>query len=134
MQTSRKPPSQRQLKVGEEIRHALSEIFIRGDFYDPETNSAITVTISEVRISPDLSNATAFVMPLGGKDLTNTMNSLEKLSPKIRSLVSKKVRLRRVPSIYFKLDDSFIKANEINDLLNKPDVKADVQKDQSKEQ
>jgi ribosome-binding factor A len=123
-----KPPSQRQLKVGEELRHALSDIFMRGDFYDPKTLETITVTISEVSISPDLGNATVYVMPLGGANMDKTMERLEVLAPKIRSMIAKKIQLRRLPELYFKLDDSFIRAHEMNNLFNKDTVKEDLAK------
>ncbi len=124
-----KMPSQRQLKVGEELRHALSDIFVRGDFYDPDTRETITVTISEVSISPDLANATVYVMPLGGKNTDKTVDHLRRLSPRIRGLISKKVHLRRMPQLYFKLDESFIRASEMSELLNKSTVKMDIERE-----
>ena len=86
------PPSQRQLKVGEELRHALSDIFIREDFYTAE-GKTLKVTVSEVRISPDLKNATVFVMPLGGKDLEKTLSALKELALEIRHHLKKRILL-----------------------------------------
>lgn len=123
---SKKPPSQRQLKVGEELRHGLSEIFMREDFYDPDTKKTILVTVSEVRISPDLRDATVYVMPLGGENKEKTMASLHNIAPLIRSMVGKKIRLRHLPALTFRLDKSFDSASEIENLLNRPEVKRDL--------
>lgn len=129
-----KEPSQRQLKVGEELRHALSDVFMRGDFYDPQTRKTIQITISEVSVSPDLANATVYVMPLGGDNLENTMSSLAVLAPKVRSLVARKVQMRRTPALFFKIDESFNRAHEMNTLLNKASVKADLKKPDTPEE
>lgn len=111
-----RPRSQRQLQVGETLRQALSEIFMREDFYGPN-GETIYITISEVRISPDLHNATVFFMPLGGKDKEKTEKLLRDISPKIRSFVSKKVQLRFVPELFFKLDETFDNAQKVSEII-----------------
>ena len=118
-------PSQRQLRVGEEIRHALSDIFLKEGFYTPEGRE-IMLTISEVRISPDLRNATVFSLPLAGEDKDDIMLHLHELEPRIRHLLSKKIRLKYLPKLIFKEDLSFENAQNIGTLihqnasLNKP--------------
>lgn len=121
---------QRNLRVGEEIRHALADIFMRGEVHSMELFGA-SITVSEVRVSPDLKNATAFVMPLAGKNKDGLLEALKKSSPEIRHLVSKRVKLRHVPKIFFALDDSYEEAERINNLLKQPDVIRDIDKRQS---
>ncbi|MEK6745513.1 MAG: 30S ribosome-binding factor RbfA [Pseudomonadota bacterium] len=118
---------QRNLRVGEEIRHALADIFMRGEVHSMELFGA-SITVSEVRVSPDLKNATAFVMPLAGKNKDGLLEALKKSSPEIRHLVSKRVKLRHVPKIFFALDDSYEEAERINNLLKQPDVIRDIEK------
>lgn len=113
--SAQKGPSQRQLRVGEEIRHALSDIFMRGEVNDPDLSTPITV--SEVRISPDLKNATAYVMPLGGLNRELIMPALERNAGIIRTLVINKIILRHAPRINFKLDYSYDEAAKIDRLL-----------------
>ena len=117
-------PSQRQLRVGEEIRHALADIFRRGEFRDPELQD-LNVTVSEVRISPDLKNATAFVMPLGGGH-PEQIAALNRASAFLRSQVAKEVRLPYAPRLSFQPDTSFDYAQHINTLLHRPDVVRDL--------
>ncbi len=123
-----KHPSQRQLKVGEELRHAISEIFMREDIYIPDTRKTLQVTVSEVRISPDLRNATVYIMPLGGDGQDNIIEIIDNISGYIRSLISKKIRMKYAPTLFFKLDDLFDKAMEIETILNRDDVKRDLKK------
>lgn len=122
-----KPPSQRQLKVGEELRNAIAQIFAHGETHDPVLDSA-SITVSEVRISPDLKNATVFVMPLAGGNKEVVMNTLKEQAGRIRSLMSKHIVLRYTPKLFFKLDVSFENANRINELLQSDRVKADINK------
>ena len=112
-----KGPSQRQLRVGEALRHALSEILMREDFFDPDLAN-VSVTISEISISPDLSNARVYTMPLGGVRAETVLPALNRLAPVIQSLVAKKAHLRRVPRLRFLLDDSFENAARMNALFN----------------
>lgn len=123
---SKRPPSQRQLRVGEEIRHALSEVFYRGETHAPELDG-ISITVSEVRISPDLKNATAYCTPLAGTaDPDKVIQTLNDLTPLIRRQMNKKIVLKYSPRLYFKLDKSFDAANRINVLLQKPEVQKDI--------
>ena len=122
----KKEPSQRQLKVGETLRHALSDTFMRGDMYDPETNETLSVTVSEVRVSPDLRNATVFVMPLAGKNEERVLETLERIAPYIRSLLSKQVHLRHVPALKFKLDTLFNTVSSLDAILHSPEVQRDL--------
>lgn len=120
-----KDPSQRQLRVGEELRHALAEVLHRADFHDPELQS-LNVTVTEVRISPDLRNATAFVTPLGGGDATDAVRALRRAAPFFRAQLARAVKLRYVPTIGFEADTSFDYASRIDRLLHDPEVQRDL--------
>lgn len=120
-----KPPSQRQLRVGEEIRSALAQIFAHGETHVPELDSA-SITVSEVRISPDLKNATAYVMPLAGSKKKEVMDALREHTNRIRSLLIKRIIIRTSPKLNFKLDVSYENANRINELLQSDRVRKDV--------
>ena len=109
-------PSQRQLRIGESLRHALSEILMREDFFDPDLAN-VSITISEISVSPDLSNARVYTMPLGGMNVDVILPALNRLAPMIQSLVAKKVHLRRTPRLRFLLDDSFENAARMNQLF-----------------
>jgi ribosome-binding factor A len=111
-----KGPSQRQLRVGETLRHALSEIMMREDFFDPDLAN-VSITISEISVSPDLVNARVYTMPLGGVNVETILPALNRLAPLIQSLVAKKVQLRRTPRLRFYLDDSFENAARMNQLF-----------------
>ena len=124
-QQGSRPPSQRQLKVGEELRNALAQVFARGEAHDPVLDAA-SITVSEVRISPDLKNATAYVMPLAGSNKELVMQTLRDSAGRLRSLMGRHVVLRYTPKLFFKLDVSFENANRINQLLNSERVRADI--------
>ena len=111
-----KSPSQRQLRVGETLRHALSEILIREDFFDPDLAN-VSITISEISVSPDLANARVYTMPLGGINVEVVLPALNRLAPVIQSLVAKKIQLRRTPRLRFYLDNGFENAARMNQLL-----------------
>ena len=130
--SSNRPPSQRQLRVGEEIRSALAQVFAHGETHIPTLDSA-SITVSEVRISPDLKNATVFVMPLAGSQKDVVMQTLADQATNIRQLMNKRIVLRYSPKLYFKLDISFENANRINELLNTERVKADLAKKEADE-
>ena len=121
-------PSQRQLRVGEELRHALVEILRESHARDPDLRDA-NVTVTEVRVSPDLSNATAFVMTLGGTLGPVTVNALNRASAFFRAQVAQKVQLRHAPRISFALDTSFGYAAKIEGLLREPEVQRDLTPD-----
>jgi len=121
-------PSQRQLRVGEQVRHALADILQRGEVLDPVLEGHI-VTVPEVRMSPDLKLATALVMPLGGKDEAEVVKALNRLSKAFRGALSKRLReMRSMPDVRFRIDDRFDAASHIDQLLNDPRVKRDLEK------
>ena len=119
-------PSQRQLKVGEEIRRALSGILLRGDLHDDEL-ARLSITVSEVRVSPDLRNATAFVLPLGGHHAAEALAALKRNKGEIRRALSKEVRLKYSPDLSFVRDDGYDRMDEARRLLNSEQVRADVE-------
>jgi ribosome-binding factor A len=121
-------PSQRQLRVGEELRHALAQIFDRRELRDPALTDA-SVTVTEVRVSPDLKNATAFVMPLGGGHAEEIVAGLRRSAPYLRGVVARAVQLRHAPALGFELDRSFDHASRIDALLHRPDVARDLPSD-----
>ena len=120
--------SQRQLRVGEEIRHLLAELLERGNMRDPDLRDA-TITVTSVDVSPDLRNAIAFVMPLGGKDTDRLLSALRRAAPWFRARVSEKAGLRSAPEIRFQLDRTFDEADKIGALLRRPDVARDIEEE-----
>lgn len=120
-------PSQRMLRVGELVRHAVSEMLTRGYVNDPVLDGHVT-TIPKVQMSPDLKCATVFVMPLGGKDNDAVLAALEKHRKTFRAEVASKVNLKFAPDIRFRLDDSFANSAAIDALLNSPKVLQDTAK------
>jgi ribosome-binding factor A len=118
--------SQRQLRVGEEIRHLLAELLERGDMRDPELRDA-RITVTSVDVSPDLRNATAFIMPLGGQDKERLLAAMKRAAPWFRARVSEKAGLRSAPEIRFQLDTTFDEADKIGSLLRRPDVARDIE-------
>ena len=110
--------SQRQLKVGEEIRHLISNALLRESFYDEHIKNN-NVTITEVSISPDLKNAKIFVMPLGGKNKDDVLDSLNKVSGRIKKIISNNLSLRQTPKLIFKIDETFEYASKIHNILEK---------------
>lgn len=121
-------PSQRQYRVGEELRHGLARILDHAHFRDP-TLSGVSITVSEVRISPDLSNATAFITPLGGDDMTEVVAALNRAAGYFRREIAREIRLRHIPKIGFEADTSFAYSSHIDALLAQPDVARDVARD-----
>ena len=108
--------SQRQLRVGEIIRHALVETFIRGELHDPILTD-VSLTVAEVRVSADLKRAMAFVMPLGGNNAEDITQALNHASPFLRRKLAKIVTLRYLPSLFFAVDDSFDRGQKIENIL-----------------
>jgi ribosome-binding factor A len=123
---ARSAPSQRQLRVGELIRHALSELLTRGEIHDPVLTSHV-ITIPEVRMSADLRLATIYVVPLGGEDVEPVLAALERHKRFIRGQVAHAVNLKFAPDIRFMKDESFDEASRIERLLGTPKVRRDVQ-------
>jgi ribosome-binding factor A len=118
-------PSQRQLRVGELIRHALAEMLGRGEVRDPDLEGLV-VTITEVRPSPDLRTATVFVMPLGGVGGELVLGALGRAAPFIRGRIAREVDLRFAPELRFALDETFDEATRIEKLLRSPRVARDL--------
>ncbi len=110
--------SQRQLRVGEELRHLISNVLLRQTFYDHiiENN---TITITEVSVSPDLKNACVYIMPLGGKNKTDVLDSLSKANGRIKKLISSNINLRQIPKLRFRIDETFEYARNIENILQK---------------
>lgn len=111
-----KAPSQRQLRVGEELRHALARILGRGDLHDPELRD-VPITVTEVRLSPDLRNATAFVMPLGGGEESAVVDGLARAAVYLQGQIAREVALKFTPRLSFAVDDSFAAAGRVDALL-----------------
>jgi ribosome-binding factor A len=109
-------PGQRQLRVGEELRHALSQMIERGELRDPDL-AGKSITVTEVRISPDLGNATVFVVPLGGDGLMEIIEPLQRASSFLRYRIAQMVKLRRVPNLTFEPDETFDHVDRINQAL-----------------
>jgi ribosome-binding factor A len=118
-------PGQRQLRVGEEIRHLLADLLERGNMRDPDLREA-SITVTSVDVSPDLRNATAFVMPLGGHDEKRLMAAMRRAAPWFRARVGERAGLRYAPEIRFELDRTFDEADRIGSLLRRPDVARDI--------
>jgi ribosome-binding factor A len=123
--SSAKGPSQRQLKVGELIRHALAEIFSRGEIVDEVLNRH-SLTVPEVRMTPDLKLATAYVLTLGGGEASEAVEHLNKHKRFLRGEVAKRVSLKFMPEIRFKVDTSFESSRRIDELLASPKVARDL--------
>lgn len=111
-------PSQRQLRMGELLRHILAETLARSTFRDPVLANA-HITVTEVRPSPDLKNATVFVTPLGGEDMSTVVDALQKARAYLRGQVAKSLETKVVPDLSFKADVSFANAERIDTLLQK---------------
>jgi len=120
-----KAPSQRQLRVGEELRHALSSILARGELRDPALVD-LNLTVTEVRVSPDLKSATAYVVPFGGGGLEAAVVALNHASGFFRSRLAQQVALRHAPRIAFAPDRSFDEAGRIGAILERPRVRRDL--------
>ena len=126
---SGKAPTQRQLRVGEEIRHALAQIIARADFRDPALVDA-SISVSEVRVSPDLRNATVFVSDLGGGNTDEVVSGLNRASGHLRHEYSRQSTTKYIPKFKFKRDDALDEALKINRLLQDPKVQADLHDDE----
>lgn len=119
-------PSQRQLRVGETIRRALSEILMRGDIHDPELNR-LSITVGEVRTSPDLKIATAYVLPLGGSGQDVVVELLARNKNELRRAIGKKLGLKYTPDLRFRLDETFDRMDDTRRLFSQDDVRRDVE-------
>lgn len=119
-------PSQRQLRVGELIRRTLSDVLLRGDVHDPELNRH-SITVGEVRTSPDLKVATAFVLPLGGVDAEGALEALNNNAPELRHLVAKSMTLKYAPELRFRLDETFDRMDDTRRILSEDRVRRDIE-------
>ena len=122
---SDREPSQRQLRVGEQIRHALSRILSRGELRDPILTS-IPITVSEVRCAADLKLATVYIMPLGGQNIDEVLTALKRAGAFLRGQVAREVQLKYTPGLRFMADETFAEAGRINELLRRPEVRRDL--------
>jgi len=118
-------PTQRQLRVAEEIRHVLAGVFARHEFRDPELAEA-EVTVTEVRVSPDLKHATVFVARLGRSDVDVLLPAMKRASAYLRGQVAHAMRLRYAPDLHFQPDTALDYAMEIDKLMHRPDVARDL--------
>jgi len=117
------------LRMGELVRHALAEMFSRGDVHDPVLETHV-ITIPEVAMTPDLRHATAYVMPLGGKDERAVIDALNRNKKFMRGVVAKKINAKFAPDLHFRIDERFDRAEQIDKLLKQPEVQRDLRKDE----
>ncbi len=120
-----KAPGQRQLRIGEEIRHILAAIFERETFRDPALVD-VRLTVTEVRPSPDLRHARVYVVPLGGGDTSKILEGLKRVKPFLRREVASRVSFKFIPDLIFSADTTFDEAEHISRLLHKPEVARDI--------
>ena len=118
-------PSQRQLRVGETVRRALSDVLARGDVHDTDLNR-LSITVGEVRISPDLKIATAYVLPLGGEGQDEVLKLLARNKSELRRQVAKKLTLKFSPDLRFQLDQTFDRMDDTRRMLNQEVVRRDA--------
>jgi ribosome-binding factor A len=121
------PPvgSQRQLRVGELVRHALADMLTRGDVHDSVIEQHM-ITIPEVRVTADLRLATIYVMPLGGRDAEEVVAAFERHKKFLRAEIAHRINLKFAPDIRFRVDDRFAEAERIDKLLHSPEVQRDL--------
>ena len=125
--TGANAPSQRQLRVAEEIRHVLAGVFSRGEIRDPAL-ADVLITVTEVRVSPDLKHATAFVTRLGRSDVAEKLPALRHAAPFLRRQLAHALRLRYAPQVSFQADTSIDYAMHINEVMHKPEVRRDIER------
>ena len=121
-------PSQRQLRVGELVRHALAEMLSRGEVHDPVIEAHM-ITIPEVAMTADLRLATIYVMPLGGKDAKPVLEALERNKKFLRGEIARRVNLKFAPDIRFRFDERFDEVERIEKILRTPQVRRDLEKE-----
>jgi ribosome-binding factor A len=120
--------SQRQLRVGELVRHAISELLTRGDVHDDVIESHM-ITVPEVKMTADMRLATVYIMPLGGKDGQAVLAALERNKKFLRGEIAHRVNLKFAPDLRFRLDERFDEAERIDKLLRSPAVSRDLDED-----
>lgn len=126
-------PSQRALRVGELVRHALADMLIRGEVHDPVLEGHM-ITVPEVRMSPDLRLATAYVIPLAGRDANEVVAALDRNKKYLRAEIAHRVNLKFAPEIRFMIDDRFDEAARIEKLLHSPEVRRDLDKEKNNDE
>lgn len=122
-------PSQRQLRVGELIRRTLADLLLRGDLHDPDLAGA-SITVGEVRTSPDLRVATVFVLPLGGNDADRILAALNRARNEIRRNLTREIRLKFSPELRFILDETFDQMDRTREMLSQERVQRDIGKEE----
>lgn len=120
-------PSQRQLRVGELIRRTLSEVLVRDELHDPDI-TRLSITVGEVRVTPDLSIATCFVLPLGGKNKEDAIALLARHKGELRRIIGRKAKLKHAPDLRFRVDNTFDQMDATRAMLSDEQVQADVAK------
>jgi ribosome-binding factor A len=128
--TSTPGGSQRQLRVGELVRHAMAELLARGEVHDPVIEGHL-ITVPEVRMTADLRLATVYIMPLAGRDADEVLAALERNKKFLRGEIAHRINLKFAPDIRFRVDERFAEAERIDKLLRSPEVKRDLAKDES---
>ncbi len=123
--------SQRQLRVGELVRHALAEMLTRGDVHDPVIENHL-VTVPEVRMTADLRLATVYIMPLGGRHADEVVAAFERHKKFLRAELAHRINLKFAPDIRFRVDERFAEAERIDKLLHSPEVKRDLDHEDEK--
>ena len=118
--------SQRQLRVGELVRHAMAEMLTRGDVHDPVIEGHL-ITVPEVRMTADLRLATIYIMPLAGRDAEEVLAAFERHKKFLRAEIAHRVNLKFAPDIRFRVDERFAEAERIDKLLRSPEVKRDLE-------
>jgi len=116
------------LRMGELVRHALAEMFSRGEVHDPVLEARV-ITIPEVAMTPDLRHATAYVMPLGGKDERAVLDALNRNKKYMRGVIAKKINAKFAPDLHFRIDERFDRAEQIDKLLKQPEVQRDLKRE-----
>ena len=125
-------PSQRQLRVGELVRHALADMLARGEVHDPVIQGHL-ITVPEVQMTADLRLATIYVMPLGGRDADDVLAAFERQKKFLRAEIAHRINLKFAPEIRFRIDDRFAEAERIDKLLRSPEVQRDLKQDEENE-
>jgi ribosome-binding factor A len=125
-------PSQRALRVGELVRHAMADMLTRGAVHDPVIEGHV-ITVPEVRMTPDLRLATIYVMPLGGRDLDEVVAALDRNKKYLRGEIARHVNLKFAPEIRFRIDERFAEAERIEKILRTPEVRRDLEREDGEE-
>ena len=126
--TAQRGPTQRSLRAGELVRHAMAEILTRGEVHDPVIEAHL-ITVPEVRMSPDLRVATVYILPLRGEDNAAVLSALDRNKRHLRAEIARRVNLKFAPDIRFRIDERFDEAERIDRLLRTPQVRRDIDND-----